>query len=110
MKVLQWSMTIPLEKETAFIKWFKEIAGPIFAKFGAFKHELYKVENNIIVGRQLTENQRFIERVFFEDNSSLPDYFSNVKANPDAWKISRMYESDFQAQDIELRVLNSITE
>jgi len=101
-------MTIPLEKETAFIKWFQEIAGPSLSKFGAIKHELYKVENHNIIGRQLTENQRFIERVFFEDNFSLSDYFSRVKADPEAWNMSRLYESDFQAQDIELRVLNSV--
>ena len=110
MKALQWSMTIPAEKETAFIKWFKEIAGPAFAKFVASKHELYKVENNNIVGRQLTEEQRFIERVYFEDNFSIPDYFITVKKDPEAGNLSRMYENEFQAHDLELRIINSIAD
>lgn len=28
MKILQWSMTIPKDKQEAFLVWFKKIAGP----------------------------------------------------------------------------------
>lgn len=107
MKALQWSMTIPKNKQRAFIKWFNDVAGPLFAGYGAKKHELYKVEERRIVGKQIAEKDRFIERVYFDDNFDIPSYFTNVKANLEAWKISRMYEGEFGAKDIELRVLLS---
>jgi len=98
-------MTLPVEKQVGFVKWFKEIAGPNLGKFGAVKHELYKVEGEEIVGRQTKETDRFIERVYFEDNFDIPSYFAGVKANLKARRLSRMYEEEFRAKDIELRVL-----
>jgi len=108
VKALQWSMTIPKKNQRAFEKWFKEVAGPRFNEFGAIKHEIYKVEENIIVGRQITENGRYIERVYFEDDFEIPKYFSAVKADTEAWNESRKFEIEFGAKNIELRVLSSI--
>jgi hypothetical protein len=105
MKILQWSMTIPKDKQKEFIQWFREIAGPTFAGYGAVEHEICRVEEKQIIGRQITEENRFIERVFFDDNFDIPDYFAKVKEDPEAWKLSRMYEQEFGATDIELRVL-----
>lgn len=101
-------MTIPKEKQSDFVKWFKGTAGPILGRFGAKKHELYKVENKEIVGKQVVEKDRFIERLYFEDNFNISDYFKAVKQNPKAWKISREYQRKFGATDIELRILNSL--
>ena len=100
-------MTIPKDKEQAFIKWFDEIAGPTLEGFGAKKHELHKVEDKQIIGRQTLEKDRFIERVYFEDSFNLPDYFAKVKNNPEANKLSQSYEEIFGATDIELRILIS---
>lgn len=86
--------------------WFKGTAGSMFAGFGAKKHELYKVEEKVIVGKQVSEEDRFIERVYFDDDFDISSYFTNVKANPGAWKVSRMYEGEFGAKDIELRIIN----
>jgi hypothetical protein len=108
MKALQWTMTTPKNKQKTFIKWFDEIAGPTFAGFGAKKHEIYKIEDNQIVGRQIVEANRFIERVYFEDDFDIPSYFANVKKDSKAWKLSRMYENTFGAKDIELRILISV--
>lgn len=107
MQILQWSMTIPREKQKNFLRWFKEASGPILGGFGAKKHELHKVEDKQIIGRQLVEKDRFIERVYFDDKFNIPDYFEAVKENPKAWKVSREYEGKFSATNIELRVLNS---
>lgn len=98
-------MTIPKNKQAAFVKWFNEVAGPTFAGFGAKKHEIYKVGDKEVVERQKVENDRFIERIYFDDDFDIPSYFVKVKANPKAWKLSRMYEKKFGATDIELRVL-----
>lgn len=100
-------MTIPKNKEQAFIKWFDETAGPTFEGFGAKKHELHKVEDKQIISRQISEKNRFIERVYFEDNFNIPDYFALVKSNPVANKLARSYEEVFGATNIELRVLIS---
>jgi hypothetical protein len=83
MKVLQWSMTIPKEKQKEFVKE--------------------------IIGKQVREKDRFIERVYFDDNFNIPSYFTNVKDNPEAWRISRMYDGEFETKDIELRVLNEVS-
>ena len=108
MKALQWSMTIPKEKQKEFVKWFTEVAGPLFAGYGAKKHELFKVEDKEIIGKQVSEEGRFIERVYFDDDFDIPSYFTNVKANLKAWKVSRIYEGEFGAKDIELRILNEV--
>jgi len=107
MKVLQWSMTIPKEKQKAFIKWFEKEAGPILGGFGVIRHEFYKVEDKQIVGRQLIEKNRFIERIYFRNDFDIPSYFVKVKASPKAWKLSRMYEENFGAKYIELRILKN---
>jgi hypothetical protein len=105
MKILQWSMTIPEEKQVEFTKYFNDVLGPTFQGFGAIKHELFKVADTQVVGRQLVEKDRFIERVFFENDFNIPSYFAKVKEDPEAWKLSRSYEERFGAKDIELRVL-----
>ena len=105
MKILQWSMTIPKDKQKDFIRWFKEVAGPILGVFGAKKHELHKVEDKQAVGRQLAESDRFVETIYFDDKFNIPDYFEAVKQDPRAWKVSREYEGKFGATNIELRVL-----
>ncbi len=102
-------MTIPKEKQKDFLSWFKNTAGPQLNKFGAVNHEIYKIEDKQIVRRQTVEADRFIERVYFEDEFNISDYFEAVKQNPQAWKISREYEGKFGATNIELRVLKSVS-
>lgn len=108
MKALQWTMTIPKAKETAFLKWFDKIAGPIFRGFGAVKHELYRVEDKQITKRQVVEEGRFIERVYFNDGFNIQSFFDRVKADPEVWEQSRKFESEFGATKIELRVINDV--
>lgn len=105
MKALQWTMTIPKEKQNEFIDWFNKIAGPKLSQFGALKHELYKVADKKIVGRQQIEKNKYIERIYFNDSFNIPDYFTAVKNDPQAWKLSRMYESVFEAKEVELRII-----
>lgn len=108
MKCLQWTMTIPEEKQEEFVKWFKKIADTILGGFGAIKHELLKVEDKEVVGKQTIEKNKFIERIYFDDEFDIPSYFEKVKKDPKAWKLSRMYEEEFEAEDIKLRVLQEI--
>lgn len=108
MKVLQWSMTIPKGRQKDFVTWFYKVAGPQLNKFGAIRHELYKVVDSEVVGKQKVERDRYIERICFNDDFDILKYFSAVKADPEAWKISRMYEEKFGANNVELRVLYSI--
>jgi len=98
-------MTIPPDKQKEFEKWFKNIAGPIFTGFGAVKHELFKVADKPVIGKQTLDVDRYIERVYFNNDFDIPGYFTNVKNDSEAWKISRSYEGEFGASDIELRVL-----
>jgi hypothetical protein len=107
MKVLQWSMTIPKEKQKEFVKYFHKTMAPTFQRFGAKKHELYKVVDKEIIGRQTIEENRFIERVFFDDDFHIPNYFSKVKKDSEALKISKSYEKTFKAKNIELRILTN---
>lgn len=108
MKVLQWSMTIPKEKQKDFVVWFDKVSGPQLNKFGAVRHELFRVADIEVVGKQKVEKDRYIERVYFNNDFGIPKYFAAVKADPEVWKISRMYEEEFGASGIELRVLYSI--
>lgn len=105
MKVLQWSMTIPKNKQSEFLMWFYEIAMPQLTCYGALKHEIYQVANKEVVGRQTIEDDKFIERIYFPDDFNIPDYFTQIKRNKEKWALSRMYEEKFNAKDIELRIL-----
>lgn len=78
-----------------------------FRNLAQKKHELLKVVDTQLIGKQIIEKDRFIERVFFDDDFNIPIYFAKVKENSEAWKLSRSYEEVFGAQDIELRVLNN---
>mgnify|MGYP001577132717 FL=1 len=91
-------MTIPAAKQSEFEKWFKETAGPVLGKFGAKRHEIYKT----------VKENRFVERIYFDNDFDIPDYFVAVKADSNAWEISRMYEGKFGAKDVELKVLGEI--
>ena len=110
MKALQWSMTIPKGKQGAFLTWFEKIAGPALGRFGAKKHELYRIEDRQITDRQFVEKNRFVERIYFDDEFNIQNYFEAVKRDSKAWKISREYEEKFGAINIELRVLSSLSE
>ncbi len=108
MKILQWSMTIPKDKQDEFIHYFHEILAPNFQRFGAVSNELRKVADLELVGRQLIEKDRFIERVFFDVDFELSSYFEKVKADPEAFALSRSFEERFGATDVELRVLEEV--
>ena len=64
------------------------------------------MEDKRIVGRQIIEANRFIERAYFEENIDVSVYFAKVKEDPKAWKLSRMHDGEFGATDIELKILN----
>ena len=108
MKILQWTMTIPRYKQVEFVDYFNRVLGPTFQRFGALKHELYKVADNQAIGRQVVEQDRYIERVFFDDTFDIPSYFAKVRADPEASKLARSYEDRFEAKDIELRLLLAV--
>jgi hypothetical protein len=91
-------MTIPEKRQEAFVAWFKEKAAPAFEKFGAIKHGLYKEKNKNV----------FIERLSFVDCFEVKDFFAEVKADPEARKLSRMYEGDFGARNVELKILEKV--
>jgi len=101
-------MTIPRNKQKDFLRWFKEVSGPILGGFGAEKHELHKVEEKQVIGRQFVEKDCFIERIYFDNKFNIPDYFKAVKENPKACKLSKKYEEEFGAINIELRILNPV--
>lgn len=91
-------MTIPAGMQPAFEKWFKDAAGPVLGGFGAKKHDIYKI----------TKENKYVERIYFDNNFDIPGYFAAVKADPKAWKLSRMYEGKFGAKDVELKTLEEI--
>lgn len=109
MKILQWSMTVPIEKQKAFIKWFRESALSALNDFGAINHEIHQVTDKQIVGRQIIEQNRFIERIYFDDDFDISDYFTKVKGDPEAHRLSKMYEQIFGVTDIELRILEELS-
>ena len=101
-------MTIPREKQRSFLRWFRTTAGPELTVYGAMKHELYQVSGKSLVGKQTIEEDRYIELVYFPDDFNIQHYFEKVKTDVYTWKLSRMYEKEFGAKNIELRVITSI--
>ncbi len=102
-------MTIPENKQSSFEAWFKQTAAPEFEKYGALKHELYKVCVEQLKNHQLVEKNRYIESLFFVDSFNVRDFFSRVKSRPRAYHISQAYEREFQAGNIEFRILSKIS-
>ena len=105
MKILEWSMTIPKSKQESFVKWFNEVSKDAFSCFGAKKHELYKIEDKEVLGIQTIEKNRFVERIYFDNEYDFTNFFRRVKSNPVTRHLSRMYEEDYGATNIQLRVL-----
>ena len=109
MKILRWSITIPPEKQSDFIEYSKNILEPTWRKFGCIKYELLKIDNQPIVPKQIIISNQFIEQLYFPDDFNLSSFFQNVKSDPDAEKISQQYEKQFNASEIELNVLNTLS-
>ncbi|MFC1790682.1 hypothetical protein ACFLZP_04340 [Patescibacteria group bacterium] len=105
MKVLQWSITIPKQKQPEFINYLEKVLGPTWKKFGCQKHEIYKVADKASVGKQKTERNRFIERLYFNNDFDLKTFFASVRKDEEANRISRSYEEVFGATNIQLRIL-----
>jgi hypothetical protein len=99
VKVLQWTITIPAGRQEAFETWFEEKGSEGFEKFGALKHELYRERGK----------NKYVERLFFVDSFDTKDFFAKVKADPKAWQLSRMYEGEFEAKDVEMKVLEKVS-
>ncbi len=110
MKAIQWSMTIPTEKQEDFVKYSQNVLKPTWQRFGCKRYECHKVVGEKIIPKQIAENDKFIERLYFEDDFDVVGFFSAVKKDENANKISRSYEELFGARDIELRVLLSVSE
>ncbi len=108
MKVLQWIMTIPKEKQKDFKEASKGLFGPMWKKFGALDYKCFKIGDKKLIGRQTIESDRYVEQLYFDDSFDIPNFFTQVKEDKEANKISQKYEKEYGAHNIELRMLNSL--
>lgn len=99
-------MTIPVDKQEAFVEYCRMVLGPTWKKYGVKKHECYRVAEKAVVGRQMTEENRFIERLYFDDNFNIPNFYKEARQN-EPEKV-RSYEEQFGASQIELRILEQV--
>lgn len=105
MEVLQWTMMIPQKKQKEFIKFYRKTLGPNWKRFGAIKFELYRLDREKISGQNSYPRDTFVERLYLRKGISSKSFFERVKADSEAWELSRSYEKTFRAKDIVLQVL-----
>jgi hypothetical protein len=105
METIQWTMTIPKDKQKSFIKFYGEIMRPTWLKFGASRCELFKTYREKILGKNSFLEEQFVEMLYLEEGITAQDFFERVKAAPKAWEISRQYENKFGAKSIIMKVL-----
>lgn len=99
-------MSIPKDKQRNFIEYSKKVLGPTWKKYGVKKHECCQIAEKTVVGRQLTEQNRFIERLYFEDDFDIPNFFKVAREKE--LEKTKSYEEKFGAYSIELRILNQV--
>ncbi|MBU0976292.1 MAG: hypothetical protein ABIE03_05525 [Patescibacteria group bacterium] len=107
MKAIEYIMSISKETEAEFLKYVKEVLGPTWKKLGCQKHEIYKVTDKAIVGRQIVEQDRFIERLYFGDDFDISRFYSEARKK--YLEVVRSYEDMFGVYQIELRILKEVT-
>jgi hypothetical protein len=106
MKAIQYSMCIPKDTQDGFIDYAKKVLGPTWEKYGCKKYECYKVLDQRVAGRQTIEQDRFIERIYFDDDFDIQSFFKTIKdKEPEK---ARSYENTFRAYQIELRIVGQI--
>ena len=108
MEVLQWTMTIPQNKQEEFIKYYNRTLKPTWLQFGAIKCELFKTSREKISGENSFPKDQFVEILYLKDKLSASEFFERVKAVPKAWDISRQYEKRFGARNIIMKVLQKV--
>jgi hypothetical protein len=108
MEVLQWTMSIPRDKQDEFVRFYDQTMRPTWLKFGATKCELFKTFREKVAGQNSLPEDQFVEMLYLEQGLTAEDFFNKVKAVPEAWEISRQYEKRFGAKDIVMRVLQNV--
>ena len=108
METLQWTMIIPKDKQSAFISFYDQTMRPIWLRFGATKCELFKSSREKVAGDNHFPEEQFVEILYLKEGLTAKEFFEQVKADPEAWKISRQYEKQFGARDIVMKVLKNI--
>jgi len=108
MEALQWTMTIPQDKQSAFISFYNQTIRSTWLKFGAIKCELFKTLREKVTKDNYFPEEQFVETIYLKEGLTAKEFFEQVKANPEAWEISRQYEKQFDARDIVMKVLINI--
>ena len=106
MIIIQYTLSIPKDKQANFVKYSKETLAPTWKKYGCKRYECVKIEDKKLIDRQTQEQDKFIERLYFEDNFDICAFYDKAKKN-DA-EITRAYEEKFNAQQVELRILRQL--
>ena len=89
-------MTIPKEKQVAFLQYYRASMEPTWLKYGATK---------CVISRTNPSGDEFVELIFLKEGISADSFFASVKADVAAWDISRQYESRFSATNIVRKTL-----
>ena len=106
MKIIQYTFSIPKDKQKAFIQYAKSVLAPTWEKYGCRKYELVKVKDQEIINKQIIEQNRFIERLYFNNDFNFNDFYQNVREHdPD---IAKSYEEKFNVRNIQLKVLEQL--
>jgi len=106
MIIIQYTLSIPREKQTDFIRYSREVLAPTWKKYGCKRYECAKVEDQKLVDRQALEQNRFIERLYFENDFNIRKFYNDARQNDP--EITKAYEVKFNARQIELRILKQL--
>ncbi len=99
-------MSIPKDRQKDFIDYAKKVLGPTWKKYGCRKHECYQVAEQVVVGKQITEQDKFIERLYFDDDFDIPSFYKITKEKE--LEKAKSYKNKFGACRIEVRILNQV--
>ena len=106
MKIIQYTFSIPKDKQDEFVQYSKDILSPTWTKYGCRRYECVKIEDQKLVEGQNLEQDRFIERLYFDNDFNIQEFYRKArKGDPD---VVRSYEKKFNANNIELRILKQL--
>ena len=107
MIIIQYTLSIPKDSQAEFIQYSKDVLAPTWKKYGCIRYECAQIEEQQIVGRQVIESGRYVERLYFNDDFDILNFYHTTREQVP--EVTKAYETQFGAHHIELRILRQLS-
>jgi len=79
METIQWTMTIPKDKQNEFVRYYDRTMRPTWIKFGATKCEFFKTFREKVAGENSFPEEQFVEILYLQEGLTAKGFFKKPK-------------------------------